>query len=106
MTGRQEFVIVCSMLFRSWRNRVKQFAKHGFGQIEFKTRGRRTQRMRSAKPHRPAMIQRCPEFARSIPDGGLLLIDTVDEQIVRAGLVGSMMEANRPFRTSFVGLKG
>ena len=50
------------------------------------------------------MIARRPEFARSIPRGCLLLIDTVLEKIVRAGLVSSMMEPDGPLRRSFFGL--
>jgi hypothetical protein len=40
------------------------------------------------------MIGCRPEFSRSVPRGGMLLIDTVLQKIVRAGLVCSMMETD------------
>src|SRR5258707_10719013 len=52
------------------------------------------------------MIACRPEFSRSIPRGSMLLIDTVLEKIVRAGLVRSMMETDGPLRRFFFGLMG
>ena len=52
------------------------------------------------------MIAGRPEFSRSVPRGSMLLIDTVPEKIVRAGLVRSMMETDEPLRRFFFGLIG
>src|SRR5438876_633234 len=62
--------------------------------------------MRQRKPCSPMMVACHPEFSRSVPDGSVLLIDTVLKKIVRAGLVSSMMEMDEPLRRFFFGLMG
>src|SRR5947208_2134600 len=52
------------------------------------------------------MIASRPELSQSVPRGSMLLINTVLEKIVRAGLVSSMMETNGPLRRSFFRLMG
>ncbi len=86
---REKLVVVLSVLNRAGRVHLKNGQKHRFRQLEFKARCRRTAWMRQGKPFRPAMIDRRPEFARSVPRGSLLLIDAILKKIVRAGLVRS-----------------
>jgi hypothetical protein len=62
--------------------------------------------MRQRKLFGPVMIPCRPEFSRSVPRGSMLLIDTVLEKVVRAGLVRSMMELDGPLRSFFSGLMG
>lgn len=88
------------------RTRLEYDCQCGFEQVELKACCRRTVRMRDGKPLRPSMIDCCPEFSRSIPRGSLLLIDAVLEKIVRAGLIGSMVEADEPLRLFFFGVMG
>lgn len=54
--------------------------------------------MRQGEPFRPTMFDRGPEFTRTIPHRGLLLIDPAEQKIVRARLIRSMMKANGPLR--------
>ena len=51
------------------------------------------------------MIAGRPEFSRSVPRGSMLLIDTVLEKIIRAGLISSMVKTDQPFRCFVFGLR-
>ena len=95
MTRRQKLIIIWSMLYcRGWGH-LENRQKDRLGEVELKARGWRTAWVRPCKPFGPAMIDGRPEFSRTIPDSGVLLIDTVLEKIVRVRFVRSVMQSDR-----------
>lgn len=106
VTCRQELIIAWRMVDCPRWIHLKNEQKHRLGQIELEACGWRAARVREREPYGPLMIACRPEFSRSVPCGSMLLIDTVLKEIVRAGLVSSMMEPDGPLRRSFFGLMG
>lgn len=102
---RKKLTVARRMDDQSGRAHLEHDSDDRFGQIKLKARCRRTCRVRLRKPYGNRMIDCRPKLPRPIPSGSALLIDAIQQKIVRAGCIRSMMKSEGALTSFLVGLE-